>query len=278
MRVVSRIGFYFLKAKNFLYFEITIKDRVSLFYNHLLNEINANIQFVATKEVNLCMTYVISLTFRSDRRIIIENQFYKTKLSFNFVDAEFFNNSKSNLNYFSTKSLRCLSHGSLGCALSHIKLWEKIASLEADSYHLIFEDDVIFDRNFQNTLDQLLETYPIDADIFFLGTRNERPRDILFFTQFNYCRSFNCRLGAFAYIISSKSAEKILSAITPLNLICGGIDTALGVAIRRKKLIAYQMNKSIVLHNNEFTSNIYNPSSPKKKLHHLTLNSWRSNL
>lgn len=274
MRIVTKVLFYFLKFRNFTYFEITIKDRVSLFYNHLINTIKVNIRPVAIKEVVLGRTYVISLNFRSDRRTSIKAQFSATTLNFSFVDAELFDNSKNSQKYFSTKSLRYLSYGAMGCALSHIKLWEEIASDDQDKYHLIFEDDVIIDSSFQNSLIHLLKTYPSDADIFFLGTRNERPRDILFLSHFNYCRSFNCRLGAFAYIISGKSAKKILNTILPVNLLCGGIDTALGINIRRKKLIAYQMNPSIISHNNNLSSNIYNPSALKKNLHPLTMKSW----
>lgn len=118
MRIVSSVIFNFLKIRNFVYFEITLKDRVSLFYNHVINTLNANVRLVETKKVILNTTNVISLEFRSDRRINLIKQFLATKLNFTFVNAELFDNSKSNLKYFYTKSLRYLSHGSVGCALS----------------------------------------------------------------------------------------------------------------------------------------------------------------
>ncbi|MBK7678130.1 MAG: glycosyltransferase family 25 protein [Chitinophagaceae bacterium] len=109
---------------------------------------------------------------------------------------------------FTEKSLRYMSHGAIGCAISHVQLWKKIAAEINDNNYLIFEDDVIFNSNFSKSLHAALRNYPTNTDIFFLGSRNERQRDIKYFTNFNYCRSFNARLGAFAYIISSKSAKK----------------------------------------------------------------------
>ena len=60
----------------------------------------------------------------------------------------------------------------------------------------------------------------------------------------------------------------------PLNLICGGIDTAIGIAVRQKKINAYRVNSNIVFHENDVSSNIYNPSVPQKKLHSSAIRDW----
>jgi GR25 family glycosyltransferase involved in LPS biosynthesis len=274
MKKPSRLLIHFLKLANFTYFEITIKDRLRLFIKHLINKLTKNIRFVDTQEISITKTYIISLNFRLDRRQSIQKQLSNIPLELLFVDGIIYDSSKAYNNDFTKKSLRYMSHGAIGCAISHIQLWKKIAAEEIEKYYLILEDDVIFDSNFSKSLTSALKHYPINADIFFLGSRNERPRDISFFTNFNYCGSFNSRLGAFAYIISGKSARKILNTVLPINLLCGGIDTSLGIAIRKNEINAYQMYPSIIYHDNTSLSNIHNPSANRKKLHGLTVTTW----
>ncbi len=274
MKKTSRLLIYFLKLKNFTYFEITIKDRLILFINHLKNKLTKNIRSEETQKISINNIYVISLKFRLDRRQSIQKRFSNIPLEITFVDGIIYDASKVNNNHFTKKSLRYMSHGSIGCAMSHIQLWENIATEKIEKYYLILEDDVTFDVDFSESLAKVLKNFPTNADIFFLGSRNERLRDIRFFTNFNYCRSFNSRLGAFAYIISVKSARKLLKTVLPIDLICGGIDTSLGISIRKDFITAYQMYPSLIHHDNESLSNIYNPSAMKKKLHSSTIIEW----
>jgi GR25 family glycosyltransferase involved in LPS biosynthesis len=196
------------------------------------------------------------------------------KWPFAFEDGQLAENDSELEKYFTNRSRRYLSFGALGCALAHIKLMEKVSTMDDDKFYVVLEDDIGFNPIFQGLIMRLMNTYPTDADIFFLGSRNERLRDISFYCENDYCRSFNCRLGAYAYIISGKSAKKILQNILPIDLICGGIDTAIGITIRRQKIIAYQMNDSIIFHDNTISSNIYNPSNPAKILHESVITNW----
>jgi len=60
----------------------------------------------------------------------------------------------------------------------------------------------------------------------------------------------------------------------PINLICGGIDTAIGILVRDKKINAYQFYPTLVYHDNNISSNIFNPSAKKKKLDLRTIKQW----
>jgi glycosyl transferase, family 25 len=57
--------------------------------------------------------------------------------------------------------------GALGCALSHISLWDRaIAACEAVT---VCEDDAIFNRHFEREAQRVLEALPPDWDIVFWG-------------------------------------------------------------------------------------------------------------
>jgi GR25 family glycosyltransferase involved in LPS biosynthesis len=273
MTKLDKLRFLFYKARNFAYFEITPFHRINLFQNHIRNYFVKRRKKTAFVKLEIKDTYIISLKFRLDRKDNISSLCSSVKLSFKFFEGSFINNRQILKPYFTDRSVRCLSHGALGCALSHIRLWQKIAKSEEGLY-LIFEDDVFFSMSFMNSLGMLANSYPYDCDLFFLGSRNNRPRDILYITETMFARCFNPRMGAFAYALTPNGARKILSLLIPIDLLCGGIDTALGILVRNKALKSYQFYPTQVFHDNSCASNIFNPSVPNKNLHESAISDW----
>jgi len=247
---------------------------MQLFYNHIYNSFSKKQKVIEMSNITLKKAFVISLNFRQDRRNEINSQLKEVKLNYDFFDAFYLNNTSQLKDYFSNLSLKFLSHGSLSCAYSHLTLLEQISTYNNEDYFIVFEDDILLSNEFELKLNHLIENYPKDADLFFLGSRNERKRDFKYRCIYGYNRTFNARLGAYAYIVSVRSAKKITELIKPLNLLCGGIDTAIGKLIRENKIIAYQFEQSIVLHNSNSLSNIFNPSAIRKRIHSNTYTKW----
>jgi len=54
-------------------------------------------------------------------------------------------------------------NGQLGCAMSHLKLWETAASQERDV--TVFEDDVVISYQFEKIAQELMSRLPNDWDI-----------------------------------------------------------------------------------------------------------------
>ena len=105
-----------------------------------------------------------------------------------------------------------LSNGEVACFLSHRKCWQKIID-DNQPYAAIFEDDVYFSKDSALYLANG-DWLPADADIvkFELMTRklivDKNPTN-----QFNgrvITRFYNTNVGAAAYVVTRKAAEKLL--------------------------------------------------------------------
>jgi GR25 family glycosyltransferase involved in LPS biosynthesis len=257
-----------------MFYEIPFQQRFVLFINHLKNSFTTNNRNIETKNIEIHSTYIITTQDRADRRELMLKQLTDASLNFRFYYAESQFKLSHLTNFFDKVSLKFLSGGSISCALSHIKILQLVSKSPTASYYIIFEDDIILSVDFDDVIKDLTQNYPIGCDILFLGSRNKRKRDIVYNTNQGIQRSYNNRLGAYAYIVSNYSAKKILEYLLPLKLFCGGIDTAYGMLIRNRKIIAYQLADCAVLHNDKSPSNIFNPSNKSKKLHTNANTTW----
>jgi GR25 family glycosyltransferase involved in LPS biosynthesis len=57
----------------------------------------------------------------------------------------------------------------MGCALSHLQLWEKLANDNHANSYLIMEDDVRFSNGWTNLWKSIVNFLPSDADVIYLG-------------------------------------------------------------------------------------------------------------
>jgi len=110
-----------------------------------------------------------------------------------------------------------LSFYYIGCALSHLKLYENLLFDKDNDYYLIFEDDFIFSKKYTYThLVEDINKIPKDADICFFAPPHCSP-----FTSYSkqndvdnhiYMLNKNNRIsGTSMYLITKLGAEKLLN-------------------------------------------------------------------
>lgn len=261
--------FYLNRLLNFYFFDLSIKDRVILFINYIKFEL---LKIRKIKKVEFfCLNgninfKIINLPFRADRKLNMISSMKTHKLKFEFFEAvNGFEICESDVSYVTLRSKNNLSRGSIGCAISHMKLWEDIASKATDEIFTVFEDDVILPYNFTTKLSQLVKQVPMDFDIIYLGSGSTRGRDIKYFINDILFKSFNPRRGLYAYLLRPKSAKKLIDLIKPFDQIYGGLDTKIGKLSRRGWINAYHLYPSFVDVDTDIVSNIFNFSLRNKK-------------
>lgn len=115
---------------------------------------------------------------------------------------------------------RALVPGEIGCALSHISVYEKI--LEAgDELAVILEDDVVFDASFKSCLEKI-DRLPADWEVVLLGHGAiesvfvEAPAS--FWRRKDFWGGRKCvrfsefPFGTYGYLINQNGAKKLLEA------------------------------------------------------------------
>ena len=138
------------------------------------------------------------------------------------------------------------SLGEIGCACSHIEIWRKVANRETD-IAIIFEDDVILEKDFKKKMYKFLNDLPKDWDMAFLGVGRRRDkygkypcigdifRDLDNVVDHPYTAKIqptNRVYGMYGYVINRKGAIKLLKLVKTLDFPIddvvfqqGGVDT-----------------------------------------------------
>jgi len=57
----------------------------------------------------------------------------------------------------------------IGCALSHVNAWKNFIENTKDEYAIIFEDDIVLEKDFTKNLDVVLSNVPKDFDVLYIG-------------------------------------------------------------------------------------------------------------
>jgi GR25 family glycosyltransferase involved in LPS biosynthesis len=117
--------------------------------------------------------------------------------------------------------------GELGCALSHIRIWHDIIK-HGYKCAVVLEDDVSFEDNFPQILEETLQNAPLDMDILFLsiGVNNSEYATPYFVSPDVLLRSFerlcpdnkyvvrlrneNNAFGMHAYAVTNAGAAKLI--------------------------------------------------------------------
>ena len=205
---------------------------------------NINIQKKKKKKkyIDTIDIYIISLKRSSDRKIIFDNynsQYIKKYNYFEAVDGSSLDLSKLPNNHFDKKSSG-YTKGALGCAFSHLQLWEKC--IENNKPMLIMEDDAIVNMEFSTHLQNVVKMLPSDWDILQLSYNYD---SVLSFnnTVYEQCHGIfnkhkmtkidinnfinskiyptiaklNHSFGTSAYLISPKGAKIFKEKCFPLN-------------------------------------------------------------
>lgn len=107
-----------------------------------------------------------------------------------------------------------LTYGSLGCALSHKKIFEECSS--AQKPFLVLEDDFIIDFNFDADLENVIKNLPGEYDLLYLGFHDIPSAKIDIINNYiGIPTGLTC--GTYGYIINPSGAKKLLETIFPLE-------------------------------------------------------------
>ena len=158
------------------------------------------------------------------------------------------------LKYISPKGKTTLSLAQIGCALSHIHIWEQVANQKDNKHFLILEDDAIVPKNINTLLNTRLTQLPESWDMLLLGGNTIR--------GVKYSKNWikpkrkdkkHGNYGLFGYIINAKCAKKLLKMCLNMDKT---IDHYLNINFYRKENV-YIANPMIITHDYNYYSNIF---------------------
>jgi GR25 family glycosyltransferase involved in LPS biosynthesis len=204
--------------------------------------------------MNTLKIYVIHYTKLIERKKILLNEFEKYYLNYDFIEQ--YDREKlleNDLSIFDNK----LPKSHCAITLSHIYAYTKIIN-SMYKYNLIFEDDVVLDKNFSNKLKKGLNELPDDYDMLFIGNccNLHIPTSMIDSSKCIYNKSINptpwggngATRGTDSYLVSKTCAKKLIKYIN--NLKKGEIqlpsDWWLNKVIRDLNLKIYWMEPNIV--------------------------------
>lgn len=143
-----------------------------------------------------------------------------------------------------------ITRGAVGCYLSHLDIYRKIASSDK-KYGLIFEDDVMIASDFYKRMLFGLNTVPNDWDMYLLGLiclKCDVKSDYINVNRF---------WGTHGYLVKKEAAQKLIDNLD--KLISKQIDADISLLIKQNKIKVYAINPIIVAQQNAFLSDIQVP-------------------
>lgn len=166
---------------------------------------------------------VISLERRIDRKIHMQKQFKKAQLQCEFIQAV------DGEKLLPTEDVRLLFYqndfhyrrGVLGCALSHLKLWNQLALDNNSDYYIILEDDVELCYQFGEKLAYIVKQFvQLGIEHLALGEYNTLKPTNIDMEQLKIIPKDPYQIWnvTFAYIISKKAAQKIIKVINTCSI------------------------------------------------------------
>lgn len=207
--------------------------------------------------------YVINLKKDSKKLESVTKELNKQDIVFERFDAIDGNTIKNDSRITSFCNSFC-PNGVKGCALSHRTIWEN-ALKEGYETVAILEDDIIFNENFNTTLQLNYHSIPNDFDIIFLGSAFQCG-DTSIYNKFlesvlninnkkineNILKVSGCA-GIYAYIISKKCMEEFVKEKINFH-----IDQEMLSHIRKLNLKTYAFQPTIIetyIENSNLSSN-----------------------
>jgi GR25 family glycosyltransferase involved in LPS biosynthesis len=139
---------------------------ILLFLNNYNIEKLENINY-HSKLIDNLQIYVIHYTPLKERKIIIEKQLKLNSLNYNFIEE--FNKenlSVEDLKIFDSNKVKLSMCSNI---IKHIQAYKKIMNSNY-KFNLIFEDDVILNEYFNETLYKGLKQLPNNYDMLFIGS------------------------------------------------------------------------------------------------------------
>ena len=191
--------------------------------------------FTANQLEGIAQTYVINLDTRPDRwnNLMSAEPYLKDIVTREpAVNGRQLKMTQEIYNMF-TKNQFQWKKSVIGCNLSHISVWSKIAKQESGKYFLVLEDDVRFTKNWQELWKNYVKCIPEDADLLYLGgvlppnkhvlpLVTEKVNDYWSFIKpntyfspvplpvFHFC--------AYSYILTRRGAQKLMDHLSDSEL------------------------------------------------------------
>lgn len=144
-----------------------------------------------------------------------------------------------------------LSRGGVGCYLSHMMVYRRIAEGKKP-YGIIFEDDVIIEKDIYAKIHDFLQNIPTDWDIVLFGCHCIKCNKE---THYNNVKRFFWLHG---YLLSQTGAKKIIKYLNDIP-IEQQIDAVLSDMAEKNKIRIYCMRNAAAKQNNGFHTTIQVP-------------------
>jgi len=177
--------------------------------------------------------FVISLK-NSSRRNIIAQRFNYFNIPFQFIDAVYGNSlseeelSLVDYEFYPKKynANKPLTLGEIGCAMSHIKVYQHMVEKNIEQA-IIFEDDIIIHHEFNKIITDVLKKVPDRREIIFLDHGKAKSHLFKRNLHENYKlvryrspskNSKRCIIMADAYLLTLNGAKKLLNLAYPIRM------------------------------------------------------------
>ena len=191
-----------------------------------LTKIDSNIPEYSLDGDGSIQVYLVNLDKSTDRLENIKPLIEKLEYPYERISAVY--GKALSLDYIKTVTnstkYKILMHseigaGTIGCFLSHIKLWTKFLQSK-HSYALIFEDDVEFEPRKLNKLINLLLKNSNDWDLVNIDVnRHGFAKPVRQLSRLFRLVKFRVRVGnTSCYIINRKAALELLKKATPISM------------------------------------------------------------
>lgn len=138
-----------------------------------------------------------------------------------------------------------LTHGALGCALTHRELYKECLENKYNSL-LILEDDIKINRdiNFDFYLNEICKLDFDTFDILYLGCHHNPKKQNLHQSGGLFSQVTSNIYGTFAYLITQKGALNLLEKVFPISY---QIDTHILQLIQKKQIKALITEPKLIL-------------------------------
>jgi glycosyl transferase family 25 len=201
-------------------------------------------------------TYVINLETDKDRLKDILNMGKRENIHierFDAVNGRKLSSQDPYIKKFFSKQNK-LKKSQKGCALSHIKIWEKIKE-NNDENVMILEDDAIIPTDFNNKLNAYIKELPDNWEMVLLGGNNIVGKQYSkLLLKANPLTKKHCNYGLFGYLIKKNTATKLLN-------VCMGLGKTIDVQLNKhfyKRNNVFFCSPQLITHNYDYYSNIFN--------------------
>lgn len=211
----------FLKSNHFFLINNNNKENIKI-------KNIRKIEIIRDKMIKINKIYIINLEYRTDRKMKLENLLQKYNINnYEFIKAidknnEYVKQEYENLKLNNKTKIKTIGH--FACLLSHIQVLNLINENDKE-YNIILEDDVFFNENFVEKIENIKFSY---FDMIYIGGLIDDYKIIFD----DYCYH-NRIMGMYAYIINPINKNKILKILEKKKYPC---DIAIIKKIQKKEI------------------------------------------